>query len=196
MRTAIILALVAMCHTVSANWAWGGCENVTITPLSSFDMDAHTGIWYEIYRTIDTVGEWGADCVRSNVTKITTVGDVIPNHYNVAIQSWKWYWFFSYSVTTSTISWAASKATGYWSDFFLDVQGLSPDNYKIIAGDPSSSSLIYLCRPSFFGLARDEYIWFLSRNAIMSESLVNSFKQTLAGQYSEFDQTLGLLKTV
>ena len=98
----------------------------------------------------------------------------------------------------STVSWATGKAEGWWSSWFLDVQGLSPANYKVLAeiSDPVNGiALTYLCRDAWFGLARNEYVHYLSRQPIMSEPMITHFNDVLGTIYPTFDQVLGLVKT-
>ena len=105
-----VLGLLVSC--VTANFAFGPCYT-NMTGMAQANYGAYDGLWYEVFRTSDTSGQWMAAC---GTQKWATSNGVLTSTNS----NWLWYFFFSTFTSTSSVTWLNSKLQGYMPTWFLD----------------------------------------------------------------------------
>jgi apolipoprotein D and lipocalin family protein len=137
-----------------------GCLGVpeSVTPVQEFEIERYLGKWYEIAR-LDHSFERGLEKVRAEYTLREDGGiDVKNRGFSTVNNEWKEVEGKAYFVSEKTI--------GYLKvSFFGPFYG----SYIIFELDKEDYQYAFVCGPN------TSYLWFLSRTAVVDDSLLSRF---------------------
>ncbi len=169
-KTALIVAL-ALFGITNAAISAGSCPSPALQP--SFDAARYMGLWYQQVRDQSSPFEFN-NCqqARYDINADGTVG-VHNSQYNPSSGQ------IETANGVATFDGAKGSVTFFWFS--------PPGDYEVLATDYDNYALIYSCSGLYFGKA--EYIWILTREETVDDSVIFSALQTLKQKVPDYDQT-------
>ncbi|CAF1097004.1 unnamed protein product [Didymodactylos carnosus] len=141
---------------------------------SAFDVTKYGGLWYEIERS-DIIFELGSRCVNATYT-LNPNGTV--DVFNQEINLMGEY--------TSIHGTATVKDPKVPAAFVVQFNSGIKGDYNVISTDYINYSLVYACE-SILGL-KVEFIWILSREKTLSDSIINELQTILKNFGADISQ--------
>jgi apolipoprotein D and lipocalin family protein len=167
-KTVALLALVGLAQ---AGYSTGSCPTPSLQ--AAFDATRYMGLWYEQAR--DKTMPWESnDCQQA---RYTLNADGTVGVHNT-----------QYNPSTDLVDGATAVATfdgakGAVSFFWYAPAG----DYEVLATDYSNYAIVYSCSSFYF--AKSEYVWLLTRQQTIDDSVMFKALQTLKEKVPDYDQT-------
>ena len=115
------------------------------------------------------------------VTATYSVADAANAIINVKNRGWYWWIFFTYQNAVGQAKCKVSE--GRCRVDFSSTPKLDGDsNYHILSTDYTKYAIVYSCRDAWFGLAREESLWVLSRQNTMSSSDLQTVRNIISAK--------------
>ncbi len=164
------LYLVLFVDLIVSEWSWGWCpDKKSIPENKNISLSQFNGTWYEIMRTKDdsNIG----DCVTYDFAP-TSEGNMLVMIKGINNSDFK-----SYNST-----W---RKNDYPTHFKVEIEPflsrIYDKEYNIVNTDYEKYALLYACYDA--ALAKDEYVWILSRSPQMDTELLNNMTSYLFDKY-------------
>ena len=149
----------------AASTSWGKCQELRL--VDNFKIGEYTGLWYEQLRDKRFWPEKG-DCQES---RYALMGKSNSSMYVLHSQ------FIDNRTGFNTMA-GVAKCKG--AHCKVKYHKLIPEgDYRILETDYKTFALVYACE-SIFGVAKNEYIWLLSREKVVRDDVINKAKKFLA----------------
>ena len=169
-KTALISAL-AMVGIANAYISSGQCPTPTLK--ASFDAVKYMGLWYEQAR--DGGMPWESnDCQQARYSLNTDGTVAVKNSQYDPVAD-------QVDVATATATFDGAKGAVRFFEY------APAGDYEVLDTDYSTFAIVYSC--SSYYLAKAEYIWVLTREQFVDDTLMFSALQTIRNKVPNYDQT-------
>lgn len=171
MLKSIIFATLALCGFVNAGISQGSCP-VPALP-QNFDAVKYMGLWHEQAR--DGGMPWESnDCQQARYA-LNADGTVAVHNtqYNPSTDS------VDGATAVATFDGAHGKVKFFWY--------APAGDYQVLDTDYENFAIVYSCDTYY--VAKTEYIWILTRQQVVDDSVIMKALKTLKEKVPDYDQT-------